>query len=85
MSLFSMRRPMGYTPHHLYTDPHAERIARLMRRAEGKDDATDVRHDFSTHWAEQTQHLRCRRRKTNSLRLVLLLLLALATVYLMIM
>ena len=77
--MFSVRRPIGYTPHHLYSDERSERVSLLMRQAEGKDGDADVRRSFSRHWAEQTRNLRCRRhtmatRATG--RIVLLLILA---------
>ena len=55
MSLFGVRRPMGYTPHHLYSDERSERVSLLMRQAEGKCGDADVRQLFTRHWAEQTR------------------------------
>ena len=76
MSRFSVRRPIGYTPHHLYSDERSERVSLLMRQAEGKDGDADVRRSFSRHWAEQTRNLRCRRHTRATGRIVLLLILA---------
>jgi len=74
--MFSVRRPIGYTPHHLYSDERSERVSLLMRQAEGKDGDADVRRSFSRHWAEQTRNLRCRRHTRATGRIVLSLILA---------
>lgn len=76
MSLFGVRRPVGYTPHHLYSDERSERVGLLMRQAEGKSGDADVRRSFSRHWAEQTRNLRCRRHTMATGHIVLLLILA---------
>ena len=76
MSLFGVRHPMGYTPHHLYSDERSERVSLLMRQAEGKCGDADVRQLFTRHWAEQTRNLRYRRHTMATGRIVLLLILA---------
>ncbi len=82
--MFRMRRPSGYTPHHIYYDPQGERMRYLMRKAEGKTRDDDVLQSFPTHWAEQTRNLRCRKYNKTAGHLILLLLLAVIIGFLLI-